>query len=361
MRIGVLVPTQHPLEVNLQAVELAEQIGADAVWCPDHFLGMFHPDLYSKHAWSELVPDADAWFDPFCLNALLSQRTELDLGVAVTDGIRRSAIDVARSALTLHHFSKGGFHIGVGSGEAENLVPYGYPFDKPVGRFESFLRELRQYLDNGVGPHAPYARLGLPLETDAGRPLIWVAAHGPRMLRLCGQYGDGWLPAWQMSPQEYGDRRATIAGHADRAERPLPTCGMLAACILGESQQQLDELYESDPAAKFLTIWLSGERWREVGLEHPAGPESQGLVDVIVHEMDGDLLEQRTSQVPMELVRQENFMGTTDSLLETFAEYRDHGLEYILLTNATGMAGGIPEAEKRMPDFLRLAEGLRKL
>ena len=99
--------------------------------------------------------------------------------------------------------TKGGFHLGVGAGEAVNLVPFGYPFEKPVGLLEEFLHELRHLLDTGSSLHVDYARLGLPLETEAGRPKIWVAAHGPRMLRLCGQYGDGWLPAWKMTPDEY--------------------------------------------------------------------------------------------------------------------------------------------------------------
>ena len=248
MKIGLLASSQYPLEVNLQAVELAELIHADSIWCPDHLLGLFHPELYQKHVWSEVLPDSDAWFDPFCLHALLSTRTELALGLAVTDGTRRAAVDVARSALTLQHMCKGGFHIGVGSGEAENLVPFGYPNDKPVGRFEAFLEELRLYLDTGYGKHSENARLGLPLETETGRPKIWVAAHGPRMLRLCGQYGDGWLPAWQMSPADYGVRRDVIRTHADRSNRSAPISGLLAACILCESQQQIEDLFEADPA-----------------------------------------------------------------------------------------------------------------
>jgi phthiodiolone/phenolphthiodiolone dimycocerosates ketoreductase len=36
------------------------------------------------------------------------------------------------------------------------------------------------------------------------------------MLRLTGEYGDGWIPAWPMSPSTYGERRREI-GHADRA------------------------------------------------------------------------------------------------------------------------------------------------
>jgi phthiodiolone/phenolphthiodiolone dimycocerosates ketoreductase len=59
--------------------------------------------------------------------AALGPTTDLPLGLAVTDGIRRGAPDVARSALTLQQMCKGGFNLGIGSGEAENLVPFNYP------------------------------------------------------------------------------------------------------------------------------------------------------------------------------------------------------------------------------------------
>ena len=77
--------------------------------------------------------------------------------------------------------------------------------------------------------------------------------------------------------------------------------------------------------------------------------------------MDSHAIEQATSQAPMELVRSQNYIGTAEELLEMFAQYRDVGLEYVVLSNASGMVGGTAEAEKRIPDFLRLAEGLAKL
>jgi phthiodiolone/phenolphthiodiolone dimycocerosates ketoreductase len=64
-------------------------------------------------------PDSDAFLDPFCVCAALGPTTDLPLGLAVTDGIRRGAPDVARSALTLQQMCKGGFNLGIGSGEAE--------------------------------------------------------------------------------------------------------------------------------------------------------------------------------------------------------------------------------------------------
>ncbi|MGI9146959.1 MAG: LLM class flavin-dependent oxidoreductase [Chloroflexota bacterium] len=55
---------------------------------------------------------------------------------------------------------------------------------------------------------------------EQGQPRVWVAGHGPRMLRLTGQYGDGWLPFFPMSPSEYRHARSVVEAHASRAGRP---------------------------------------------------------------------------------------------------------------------------------------------
>jgi alkanesulfonate monooxygenase SsuD/methylene tetrahydromethanopterin reductase-like flavin-dependent oxidoreductase (luciferase family) len=152
MKVGIMLPSMYPVELNLEVLRLAEAMGTDSVWMPDHMLGFFHPDLWSETPSSQFSDYPDGCLDPFCLSAALAMQTALPLGIGVTDGTRRRAPDVARSALTLHHMCRGGFNLGIGSGEAESLVPFGYPFDKPVGRCEEFLAELRCLLDTGHMP-----------------------------------------------------------------------------------------------------------------------------------------------------------------------------------------------------------------
>ena len=52
---------------------------------------------------------------------------------------RRRGADLARTALTLQQNGRGEFILGIGSGEAESLLPFGYPFDRPVGLLEQAL------------------------------------------------------------------------------------------------------------------------------------------------------------------------------------------------------------------------------
>ncbi|MBW2271082.1 MAG: LLM class flavin-dependent oxidoreductase [Deltaproteobacteria bacterium] len=361
MRVGFCLPALYPLPSIEQRLEQAATIPADSLWVPDHLLGTYHPSLWQKSAWRELVHDSDGWFDPYCLLARLSNTTDIPLGLSVTDGTRRKAIDVARSALTLQHMCKGGFNLGVGSGEAESLVPFGYPFERPVGVLEEFLVELRHILDTGRVPQDTCGRLGLPLESSAGKPRVWVAAHGPRMLRLTGEYADGWIPAWRMTAQQYAERRAAIARHATAAGRPVPECGLFAAVVLGESRSRLLETIEKAPQAKLLSIWASGEAWARHGLVHPAGRESRGLVDVIVHDLDPQQLLDLTARAPAELMEEVFFLGNTEELLGTFEQFGKAGLEHIVLGDSTGAVGGLEEVSARAPDLLRLCKELSAL
>ena len=143
MKVGLLVAPMHPFESYRMMLAVAEEARVDSVWVPDHLLGYAHPALWPDMALASLSPDADALYDPFACIAVLGHESNLPMGVCVTDAIRRRAPDIVRTALTLHQLCRGGFHLGVGAGEAENLVPFGYDFSTPVADLEAFLIELR--------------------------------------------------------------------------------------------------------------------------------------------------------------------------------------------------------------------------
>jgi phthiodiolone/phenolphthiodiolone dimycocerosates ketoreductase len=361
MKVGLLVMTCHPWEMNEQTLVAAEAAGCDSVWTVDHLLGLTHPEIFAETSEDSVLSDPDSFYDPFVASGVLGRTTTLELGVAVTDSARRSAADVARSSLSLQHLCEGGFNLGVGCGEAQNLLPFGYDFEKPVARCESFLRELRSLLDQGRMPDGGVGRLGLPLESAAGRPKVWVAAHGPRMLRLTGQYGDGWLPAWGLNPEDFDRRRQVVARHAAEAGRPAPTSGLLAITVIGESKQQVRELYDANPNAKLTALKSPAETWRAYGLEHPDGPESRGMPDVIVHDLDPDELRALAPKIPIELVEDARFHGNVDELVEEFRKFADAGMEHVVLGNLTGGVGDPKAAETHAPDFVELVKRLREL
>lgn len=362
MKVGMNLPAQFPFASTEQILPLYEQMGVDSYWAPDHILGVFHPGLWKDIPLSTVAADPDAFYDPFVYGARIATMTDKPYGISVTDSTRRRAADLARTALSLNDMLPGGFILGIGSGEAESLLPFGYPFDKPVGLLEECLIELRSLLDEGQMPGNPVGRMGLPLEAEGrGKPPVWIAGHGPRMLRLTGQYGDGWLPAWWMSPEEYGAKYQTIKGHAEAAGRPTPEASLLPFVLFAESIERAHDMFEAEPIGKLFGLFAMGHIWEEHGLEHPLGNDSKGFIDVIIHDLDADELRDLAPTIPFEMVQQVLFVGNADDLGRQFEGYAKNGLEHIVIANITGVVGGMDEIMARGADLPQLMSVLREL
>lgn len=362
MKVGITLPAQFPFASTEQLLPLYEQMGADSYWAPDHILGVFHPGLWSDIPLSALAADPDAFYDPFCYGAVAGRMTNRPYGISVTDATRRGAADLARTSLTLNDLIPGGFILGIGSGEAESLVPFGYPFDKPVARLEQVLIELRSLLDTGRMPGGGVGRMGLPLEAEGrGKPPVWIAGHGDRMLRLTGQYGDGWIPAWWMTPSEYAEKRAVIAGHAEKAGRPVPECSLLPFLLFAESQDKAAEMFEREPLGKLFGLFAMGSMWEANGLKHPLGNDSKGFIDVIIHDLSADDLRDLAPTIPFEMVKQVLFIGNAQELASQFEAYAKAGLEHVVLANLTGVVGGMDEIVARGMDLPLLKAALSEL
>mgnify|MGYP006175930959 CR=1 FL=1 len=110
-----------------------------------------------------------------CPEARAERRLTRDSGPTGTDGTRRTAADVARSTLTLQHMAPGGFVLGVGAGEAENLVPsvpeydasknfrklritWGWvPWEEPIGVVDRYLTPFPSTAPREKPQEAPIA------------------------------------------------------------------------------------------------------------------------------------------------------------------------------------------------------------
>jgi phthiodiolone/phenolphthiodiolone dimycocerosates ketoreductase len=350
----------HPWATTEMTAQLGEAAGVDSLWAGDHLLGLFHPDLWSEMDYSTMLADPDGWYDPYMVGAALSQTSSKPFGTCVTDATRRRAIDVARSALTMQHLNTGGFILGVGSGEAQSLVPFGYDFSRPVNTIENFLIELRSLLDTGRMPTG-IGRIGIPLRSDAGSPQVWVAGHGPRMLRLTGQHGDGWIPGWPMTAAEYARRRELINQIAADGGRPRPTAGLVLICALGQSRETMLEQFDTNPLAKTIGLYASAEIWQKHGQTHPINPASKGFVDLIIHELNAERLREIAPTIPVEIVEEILYLGNAEEIANRARAYADAGLEYAILGNFSGIVGGATEVQQLIPDFIHLVNLLKEM
>lgn len=143
-----------------------------------------------------------------------SRRTEPARAAAarcgVTDAGRRNPAVSAQAAATLHLLTRGRAVLGIGVGEREGNQPYGVEWTKPVARFEEAVATIRALWNSGGDlisrefPYFPLRDAAFDIPPYRGKwPEIWIAAHGPRMLRAAGRYADAWYPEAALRPQDY--------------------------------------------------------------------------------------------------------------------------------------------------------------
>lgn len=183
-----------------ETAALAEQVGFDAVFVPDHLI------LRDSPYWG--VTDTAArptWEGWTILSALAAVTSRAALGSFVISNSFRNPALLAKMAATLDEVSGQRFILGIGAGSyAPEHEAFGYPYDHLASRLEESFRILVPLLREGrvdFNGHYHAAR-GCELcpTPHPGRPPIWVAAYGPRMMRLAARFGDAFITAWHTSP-----------------------------------------------------------------------------------------------------------------------------------------------------------------
>lgn len=317
----------------------------DAVWTVDHFQGWFPQELWTKDMSWTAAPDSTphAYFDYQALVGHLATRVgHMQIGVAVTEALRRHPVLLAQTAMTWSHLTKSAPILGIGAGERENTVPYGIDFDRPVAHLDEALPIIRRCFESrgpfdlsGEFYDLNKAVMDLTPVPDR-RPQIWVAAHGPRMLRLTGRYGDGWYPTFPMSPERYASSLARIRVAAKEAGRDgrLIVPGAQIVVVVGRTEREARR-YLGERIIRFLALLTPASLWNEHGYEHPLGEEFRGLVDFIPSEHPVGRIEAALAKVPVDAVAETVVWGTPNMILDRLESYVDAGLRHIVLNPAS--------------------------
>jgi phthiodiolone/phenolphthiodiolone dimycocerosates ketoreductase len=343
LALGVPGQIMPPADKAVDNAKRAEAKGYDSVWWPCHLMG-WHPDS----VWTDdLTPLAatqaspHVYFDPLLMMGAVGAATErIRVGSVVTDLIRRNPAMVAMQALTLDHLTRGRSILGLGSGEAMNITPYGLPFDRPVARLSEGIDVVRMLWESdgpvsfdGTFHRLDHAVLGLSPYGDRP-PEIWTAAHGPRMLDLTGRKSDGWLPT-KISVDDYAAGLATIrAAGADAGRDMEPfTPGLLAYVLLAPDEESLQRMCEH-PLVRALCVMLPPHIFTELGFEPPLG-SGGGFHDYLPSTVTRAEAMAVIHKIPPEVVRYYAFCGTPEQVAEEVTAYHGAGLRHMICWNIT--------------------------
>ncbi len=204
---GLLLPSREvvlwrggDVRYVVDAAKQAEQMGYDSVWVGDSLL-------------------ARPRGEPLTLLAAIAGATaRVQLSTAVLLPLLRRPVQLAHVLATLDRVAGGRVTVGIGPGAdapgtRDELAAVDMPPDHRVGNMLAAIDRCR-LLWRGEDPHV---RL-LPEPATPGGPHVWIAAHGPRLLRATGAKYDGWLP-FSPTAAEYARGWSAVREAAAQAGR----------------------------------------------------------------------------------------------------------------------------------------------
>src|SRR6201993_3571632 len=377
LRVGVMnntINSRYGPKPPVQADYLtAAACGADSFWVACDLQWVLPPSMWTtKHVGAaRVIPKMDAHLEPWTILGYLAGRNKLGrmrLGVAVTDTGRRNPAVTAQAAASLHLLTKGRAVLGIGTGERESNAPYGVDWSKPVARFEEAVATIRAlWNSNGEpvtrdSPFFPLHKATFALPPYRGKwPPIWIAAHGPRMMRATGRYADGWFPGTTRAT-EYGEQLEIVRTAASDAGRdPMAiTPALIRFIVTGRSRDEVDEVVESDIARVF-TLNCPAKDWARHGAGHPMGTDFTGVQDLIPQTIDEPTALSYAAKAPRSLVEELFAVGTPDEVVDQIREFREHGLRYLVVGNAGAIQPSLRKSATATAPYVKLVRALRKL
>lgn len=363
-----------PTPLVRNSLVTAQAAQADSLWVPDHLNGIFPRSIMTQKyvGAAAMMPSSDAYLEPWTMLGNIAAKNRfrrLKLGTAVTDTGRRNPAVTAQAAATLHLLTRGRAILGIGTGEREGNEPYGVDWSKPVGRFIEALATIRALWESGGEPVTrdsdffPLHNAVFDLPPYKGTwPEIWIASHGPRMLRATGRYADGWFPGAILHRPDY--RAALDVVRATASDAGRDPASIRAAnfffVVTGRNRDAVEEALES-VAVKSFGLLIPAADWRRYGGQHPMGDDFSGFQDIIPQLLDEQTVLSYVAEVPAAMIRDGLLAGTPDEIVDQVAEWRSFGLEYGVFANASFMQPSLKNSAASGAAFIQILRRLRKL
>ncbi|AFP42020.1 LLM class F420-dependent oxidoreductase [Mycolicibacterium smegmatis] len=224
------MPTGVMLRINPSAANAIDGLIADARRA--HDIGV-------KQIWLAQQADIDAIAAAGLIGAAVPG---LGVGTAVVPINPRHPLVISAAAQTAQAAAHGNFTLGLGLG-ARVIEHYAFGIDRTntVNRLHEYLQVLRGAFERGDANFrgAEYSiELQWPVQVAGGTPIpIYVAAMGPKALRITGEYADGTLP-YLAGPRTLSEFIVpTINDAAEAAGRPQPRVTAMVPVVLSDDAE----------------------------------------------------------------------------------------------------------------------------
>lgn len=207
-----------PLAQVIDVARAAEDEGMHGVYCIEGYRSAFVP-----------------------LAAIAAATARITLGSYILNAYGRTPFLAGLSALDLDELSGGRFVLGVGPGnEHINRVYQGVEPERPLTKLREYVELLQKIVRTPAGGAVNYQgqvhRMQWEPRNAPVRPSIpvWLAAIGPKMIKVAASVADGVALGVLMSPEYIRDkirpsiREAAIAAGRDPSAVQVPMGGLVA-------------------------------------------------------------------------------------------------------------------------------------
>jgi alkanesulfonate monooxygenase SsuD/methylene tetrahydromethanopterin reductase-like flavin-dependent oxidoreductase (luciferase family) len=275
IRFGAFLFQVVDYPLLLDDARFAQQLGLDNLWIADHVAWAPRPEMPILEAWTTLA-------------ALSAGTKAIRLGPLVSNVATRNPAMLAKHILTVDQISGGRLDVGLGAGYfKKEHEAIGLDFLDGPGRADRF-REAVEILDRALrGEHVTYSGTHYTFEdapmhpgpTQRPRPPLWIAARGPRSLRVVARHGDALVTMGEGTTEQslaaLQERMTTFESICHEVGRDPSTIRRCFLAGVGE-----ERIFESDDS---LTDFIG--RFAEAGvtdfafsLNNPAQPATASMV-----------------------------------------------------------------------------------
>lgn len=321
IKFGITAPVPgESVEGLINFTVSAEKAGFDTVWFPDHVV--FMAKRLTPEVWSVIT-------------AAAVSTGEIRMGT-IGDAHRMHPAVFAHRLATVDHISNGRIFVCVGYGEKMNLDPYGIRWDKPLTRVVESINIMRALWSGesvsfeGEIYRLEDAELRIEPLNDKRIP-IYVAATGPRALKIAGRYGDGWVTN-AMPAGLFAEKAKAVNDGASERDRSLGDVEKTLFIFTSVARDQ-DEAYKTLEPIKHALIWP--ELLSQAGYDIEIDEEYKGLQYTKIMPNDADMLrkfrEMGEKYYSREILLDFVIAGSKEDVIKRMEEYVHAGVDHFIL------------------------------
>lgn len=311
MRVGINFPGELPGRFVLQAAKLAESHGLDSVWIGEHY---FQRDAITV------------------ASSVAATTERIGIGLCVINPYTRNPALAAMTIASLDEISGGRAILGLGRSIRQWMEPMGIRYQKPITSMREFIHLTRLMLsgervsfDGRVYKHV---NVGLGFKPLRGHVPIFIAAMGPKMLRLAGEIADGVILGSGL-PRAYLVEALERVGEGLRASSRTRGQFTVALCALTSIAEESKAARSAirPLLGRFIALNLFADPTLYERSGGAPGAEAKKILDTFLKAGP----EAAAQHVTDEMVDELSIAGTPGEFREKAAEYRDLGVDLLIL------------------------------